>query len=188
MIECLIGEVRAADSLTQHASEFVESVKGEEDRSRDVQDRDKSSEARKDRAGEVLFKRLREKCFTISRKNLAISTVIGVALLLLLAVIFIVRERKGNSLDLRGITPVDAEAIPSKSIALSATGLVKIVVRDKGTLEKIYAGNLPAGTAKTISYHRPVQVFYDRGEYLLIQQDNGEKVYPQPGRGGVEIK
>jgi transcriptional regulator with XRE-family HTH domain len=60
MMECPIGEIRAADSLKQHASEFVESVKGEEDRSRDVPDRDKSSEARKDRIVEVLFQRLRE--------------------------------------------------------------------------------------------------------------------------------
>ncbi|MDR2432300.1 MAG: hypothetical protein LBD34_00925 [Puniceicoccales bacterium] len=62
-----------------------------------------------------------------------------------------------------------AEMIPGKSITLSAIGAVKVVVRNGETLEKVYAGNLEAGTAKTISHYRPIQVFYDRGEHLLIQ-------------------
>jgi predicted transcriptional regulator len=183
MKECPVREVRAVDSL-QYASELVESIKQEVGEVCDIQD-DGLVGSERNRI-KNMFLKLREKCSKVPKRKLAISTGIGVAFLLLLAAVFLVHER--HSLDLNSITPVAAEMIPSKSITLSATGSVKVVVRNGETLEKVYAGNLSAGTAKTISYYKPIQIFYDRGEYLLVQQDNGEKIYPQPGRGGIEIK
>ncbi|MDR2435761.1 MAG: helix-turn-helix domain-containing protein [Puniceicoccales bacterium] len=183
MRECPVKEVRAVDSLW-HASELVESVKREAGEFGDMRD-DETVETERNRTRNMFLK-LREKCSKVPKRKLAISAGIGLAFLLLVAAVFLVRERR--SLDLKGITPAAAEMIPGKSITLSATGAVKVVVRNGETLEKVYTGNLSAGTAKTISYHKPIQVFYDRGEHLLIQQDNGEKIYPQPGRGGIEIK
>ncbi|MDR2720847.1 MAG: helix-turn-helix domain-containing protein [Puniceicoccales bacterium] len=184
MRECPVRGVCTMDSL-QHASELIESAKQEGEEFCDVRDC-QPVKTGKNRI-ENMFLKLREKCSKTFGRKLIILAGVGVAFLLLLIVIFVTRER-WHSFDPRGITPVAAEMIPSKSITLSATGSVKIVVRDRETLEKVYAGNLLSGTAKTISYYRPVQVFYDRGEHLLIQQDSGEKIYPQPGRGGVEIK
>ncbi|MDR2737455.1 MAG: helix-turn-helix domain-containing protein, partial [Puniceicoccales bacterium] len=74
------------------------------------------------------------------------------------------------------------------SISLVAIGDVKVVVREKLSGDKIFSGNLEAGMVKKISYSRPVQIFYDKGESLWIKRQNGEQLYPQPGRGGVEIK
>ncbi|MDR0679920.1 MAG: helix-turn-helix domain-containing protein [Puniceicoccales bacterium] len=184
MRECPIKEVRVADSIKYHASALVESVKSEEEKACDV--KDQLAATKKERLQDTLHN-LSEKFPGFSKKNLTIALLIGVIFLLLLVIIFTARKKK-EPFDFRSITPAESEKIPNKSITLSTTGTVKVVVRSKNTLEKIYAGNLLAGIAKTISYYRPIQVFYDRGECLLIQQDNGEKIYPQPGRGAIEIK
>jgi transcriptional regulator with XRE-family HTH domain len=73
-------------------------------------------------------------------------------------------------------------------ISLAAIGNAKVVVREKASGDKIFAGNLEAGMVKKISYSRPIQIFYDKGESLWIKRSNGEQVYVQPGRGGIEVK
>ncbi|MDR0742078.1 MAG: helix-turn-helix domain-containing protein [Puniceicoccales bacterium] len=80
------------------------------------------------------------------------------------------------------------DAANQSVLSLIPTGNVKVVVRSKASGEKIFAGNLESGEVKKIVYASPVQVFYDNGEFLLIKQANGEQLYPQPGRGGIEIK
>ncbi|MDR1255838.1 MAG: helix-turn-helix domain-containing protein [Puniceicoccales bacterium] len=182
MAECPIPEDHIADTVKYNNTAFAESANEEK-----VGDAENGAAGPKNKKLQGTLSNLGKKLLKFSKKRLAILGGIGVAILLILAVIFEACERK-NPLDLKGITPVAPELIPSKSITLMASGPVRVVVRTRETLEKIYAGNLSAGTAKAISYYRPVQIFYDCGEHLLVQQDNGEKIYPQPGRGGIEIK
>ncbi|MDR2779351.1 MAG: helix-turn-helix domain-containing protein [Puniceicoccales bacterium] len=80
------------------------------------------------------------------------------------------------------------DTVNQSVLSLIPTGNVKIVVRSKASGEKIFTGNLESGEVKKITYSGPIQVFYDKGEFLLIKQTNGEQIYPQPGRGGIEIK
>ncbi|MDR3273830.1 MAG: helix-turn-helix domain-containing protein [Puniceicoccales bacterium] len=184
MGECPVPEVRVADWIKHHANALVESVKSEDEKTCDVQD--KLTATRKGKIQNMLHN-LDKRLSNVSKKQWGILGGVGVAFLLVLIIIFAAYGR-GKSFDFRDVTPVEANMIPGKSITLSTTGPVRVVVRNKETLEKVYAGNLPAKAAKTISYHRPIQVFYDHGEHLLVQQDNDEKIYPQPGRGGIEIK
>jgi cytoskeletal protein RodZ len=79
-------------------------------------------------------------------------------------------------------------ASEQSTLSLISTGNVKVVVRNKGSGEKIFSGNLESGNVKKVQYSAPVQVFFDHGEFLLIKQANGEQLYPSPGRGGMEIK
>jgi transcriptional regulator with XRE-family HTH domain len=184
MQSCPIPEFRVVDSIKYSASALVESVKSEEEEIYAVQNDPKSLRME---AFKHMFHDFREKISNVPRKILITFAGIGTVLLLVLVIIFTF-GRKGGEFNFSDIIPIEAEMIPAKSVTLSTTGTVKVVIRNKGTLEKIFSGNLPAGTAKTVSYYKPVQIFYDNGEHLLIQQDNGDKVYPQPGRGGIEIK
>jgi cytoskeletal protein RodZ len=184
MKACPVREFRIIDSIKYSASALVESVKFED--GEDFKTEDESIKAEKKTMGDTLSF-LKERLLSMSKKNLIILSGIVAVFLLILIAIF-AYTRVSGELNLNGIVPVEASVIPSRSITLSATAPIRVVVRQKDTLEKIYSGNLSASTAKTVSYYKPVQVFYDRGEHLLIQQDDGEKIYPQPGRGGVEIK
>jgi hypothetical protein len=80
---------------------------------------------------------------------------------------------------------------PAESdIWLIATGNVNVIVKesDSGADGHIFSGTLEAGTTKKISYGKPIQVFYDGGEFLMIKQADGEKLYLQPGRGAVALR
>lgn len=187
MRDCPIHEFRVLDSIKCHANSIVEVVRhdncdGPNENSTEKKDIEKNTQIFSN-----FINFLREKAIRLPKRNVFIYS--GTALLsLLLIIAVVIFKNKKDDFDVSGIIPVDVQNVSARSIVLSTTSAVNIVVRNKGTLEKIYAGNLPAGTIKTIAYYKPIHVFYDRGEYLLIQQDDGEKIYPQPGRGGVEIK
>jgi hypothetical protein len=75
-----------------------------------------------------------------------------------------------------------------KKIAIRANGDVKVIVRDGEDKSKIFSGILSKGREEMITYKKPIQVYFDRGEALVIEMDNGEYLHPESGRGGLQIK
>ncbi|MDR2776805.1 MAG: helix-turn-helix domain-containing protein [Puniceicoccales bacterium] len=136
------------------------------------------------------FKRLMEKFKIIIQHRLFLKIVSGLAIVTLIFVVFF--KAFSSKTEYTKIQSRRADKILDTAnqsvLSLIPTGNVKVVVRSKVSGEKIFAGNLESGEVKKIVYSSPVQVFYDNGEFLLVKQANGEQLYPQPGRGGIEIK
>ncbi len=185
MSQCPVQAFHVNEAVKYHASDVVNFIKDDYESVEESVRPNKTEEKVKSLSSFV--NSVKNKFSSITKRSF-ILWISGFIIFVLVIIGILLFRSDRDSFDISGILPVEAEMIPTKSIVLSATGNVKVVVRNKDTLEKIYSGGLISGTVKTIAYYKPVQVFYDHGEYLLIQQDNGEKVYPQPGRGGVEIK
>ena len=129
-------------------------------------------------------KKIKNFCFGTSKRMwISLGTIL--ALLLLIITIPIIHSHQKRTISKAEVTKALAT---EQEITLASTGNVKVVVRDKTSSERIFSGTLGNGEIKKIKYSRPIQVFYDRGEFLLIRQPNNEQLYPQPGRGGLEIK
>ncbi|MDR0693203.1 MAG: helix-turn-helix domain-containing protein [Puniceicoccales bacterium] len=135
------------------------------------------------------FKRLREKMKTIFQHRHFIKIASGLLIVILVFVFFKAFSSKTGHAKIpsRRVDKI-LDTANQSVLSLIPTGNVKVVVRSKASGEKIFVGNLESGEVKKIVYSSPVQVFYDNGEFLLIKQANGEQLYPQPGRGGIEIK
>jgi hypothetical protein len=92
----------------------------------------------------------------------------------------------------RGLVKVETvEAVPEvvqKRIVMRSNGEVKIIARDEGDKTKVFSGTLLKGEEKIITYMKPIQIYFDRGESLVIEMDNGEHLHPESGRGGLRIK
>ncbi len=187
MSQCPVPEFKVSDSIKHHSGDFVEHIKSDTSISEDISKKEHNKLDETISNVTSWFKNFKSKLSVLPQRKLLIGGGILLSLILCIVLVFVLNHTR-NSFDVSGIVPVEAESIATKSIVLSATGNVNVVVRNKGSLEKIYSGTLTAGVVKSISYYKTVQIFYDHGEFLLIQQDNGERVYPQPGRGGVEIK
>ena len=130
------------------------------------------------------YKKIKNFCFgTPKRMWISLGSIL--ALLLLMIIIPLIHSHHKRTISKTEVTKALAT---EQEITLASTGNVKVVVRDKITSERIFSGTLGNGEIKKIKYSRPIQVFYDRGEFLLIRQPNNEQLYPQPGRGGLEIK
>jgi hypothetical protein len=128
--------------------------------------------------------------FFSNKRRIVVSVSSATAIILVLVMLVAGVKRRGSNhekLPASQVSKVLNEQ-PPPEISLESTGNVKVIVREKGSGEKIFSGTLESGAAKKISYSKPIQIFYDGGEFLLIKQGNGEKLYPQPGRGGIEIK
>ncbi|MDR1173281.1 MAG: helix-turn-helix domain-containing protein [Puniceicoccales bacterium] len=136
------------------------------------------------------FKRLMEKFKTIVQHRHFAKIVSGLVIVILAFIAFsktsFSKTEHAKTQSRRADKVLDAAN--QSVLSLIPTGNVKVVVRSKASGEKIFAGNLESGEVKKIFYSVPIQVFYDNGEFLLIKQANGEQLYPQPGRGGIEIK
>jgi cytoskeletal protein RodZ len=118
------------------------------------------------------------------------SEIVGVCVILLILAIAIpriVRKSHHTKIPTEQVNQIFS-APEQKTLSLVANGNVKVVVRDKESGEKIFTGDLVAGAKKEISYGKPLQIFYDKGEFVSIDQRNGERIRLQPGRGGMEIK
>ncbi|MDR1401872.1 MAG: helix-turn-helix domain-containing protein [Puniceicoccales bacterium] len=110
----------------------------------------------------------------------------ALVIILILCKIF---PRGSVSTEMLGEQVSGVSSVPSQStVSLIATGHVKVVVREKSSGTKLFSGDLESGSVRKITHAKPIQIFYDSGEFLLIKQANGEQLYPQPGRGGIEIK
>ncbi|MDR2629161.1 MAG: helix-turn-helix domain-containing protein [Puniceicoccales bacterium] len=136
------------------------------------------------------FKQLVEKFKTVVQHGHFLKIISGLVIVVLISVVF--SKAFFSKTEYAKVQSRRADRILDTAnrsvLSLIPTGNVKVVVRSKVSGEKIFAGNLESGEVKKIVYSSPIQVFYDNGEFLLIKQANGEQLYPQPGRGGIEIK
>lgn len=190
MARCPVREFQVSDALRRHSGDVVEHLKddGTLDGKSEQPPKHEQSPKSLQRASELLAG-WKNKVAALPRKHLIIGVFIACCLILAICGGVFYGLQKEN-FDIDSIIPVAADEaqIQAHTVTLSASGNVKVVVRNKGTLEKIYSGGLVSGTVKTIAYYKPIQIFYDHGEYLLIEQEDGERICPQPGRGGVEMK
>ena len=72
-------------------------------------------------------------------------------------------------------------------LSLISTGNVKVVVRSKKTGDKLFAGKIEPGNIEKISYSEPIQIFYDKGEYLIIKRQDGEQLPLRQAEGALEL-
>ena len=123
--------------------------------------------------------------------NTKVLKIVGIsAIILLLCIVFgsLLLHKNSSSKVLSKEAEQVLSSVHESSFSLVATNKVKVVVRNKNSGDKIFVGNMDPGEVKKITHSEPVQVFYENGEYLMIKQADGEQLYPQPGRGGIEIK
>jgi transcriptional regulator with XRE-family HTH domain len=130
----------------------------------------------------------RAKGFYGKGRSMKIIVAISLAALLALAAVTVFRAGKNHGEISKASVDGVLGTAEQSSLSLIATGKVRVVVREKKTGHRIFTDVLEAGTVKKISHATPIQIFYDGGEFLLIKRANGEQIYPQPGRGGLEIK
>ncbi|MDR0740400.1 MAG: helix-turn-helix domain-containing protein [Puniceicoccales bacterium] len=113
------------------------------------------------------------------------GTILFVSLLLYL-VIGIVARPHSSSIEVaqseRTNEPVE------KKITIRASGDVKVMVRSEEDKTKIFSGMVQKSGERVITYKVPIQIFFDRGEFLVIELANGELLHPDSGRGGIQIK
>jgi transcriptional regulator with XRE-family HTH domain len=75
-----------------------------------------------------------------------------------------------------------------KRVVIRSSGEVKVMVRGEEDKSQIFSGTLKKGDEKMISYKKPIQVYFNRGESLVVEMDSGEHLHPDSGRGGLQIK
>jgi transcriptional regulator with XRE-family HTH domain len=75
-----------------------------------------------------------------------------------------------------------------KKITMRANGDVKVMVRSEEDKAKLFSGMVQKDAEQVITYKTPIQIFFDRGEFLVIELANGEFLHPDSGRGGIRIK
>jgi hypothetical protein len=109
----------------------------------------------------------------------------GVSLLFLILYATIVRP--GNR-QLETMFQNHMGELIQKRIVMRSSGDVKVMVRLEQDKSKIFSGTLSKGSEKIITYKKPIQLYFDRGEALTIEMDSGEYLYPDSGRGGMQIK
>jgi cytoskeletal protein RodZ len=80
------------------------------------------------------------------------------------------------------------EVITEKSIVVRANGDIKLMIRLEENKEKLFSGAMKKGDTKPITYKTPIQIYFDHGEFLVIELANGEILHPDSGRGGIQIK
>ncbi|MDR2200860.1 MAG: helix-turn-helix domain-containing protein [Puniceicoccales bacterium] len=85
-------------------------------------------------------------------------------------------------------TAEDVREFIEKKVVIRSSGEVKVMVRDGEDKSKIFSGVLKKGDEKMVSYKKPIQIYFNRGESLVIEMDNGEHLHPDSGRGGLQIK
>jgi hypothetical protein len=75
-----------------------------------------------------------------------------------------------------------------RKITLRASGDVKVMIRSEEDKAKLFSGTVQKSGERAITYKAPIQIFFDRGEFLVIELANGELLHPDSGRGGIQIK
>lgn len=113
---------------------------------------------------------------------------IGSLLALIVAISLIMKLFSGASNNEQAYKNVQQyrHAAQVKNYSITATSDVKIIIRNRDTKEKVFNGTLSTGETKTFEFSAPMQMFYDKGDALVIKCGN-DMIYPQPGRGGLEL-
>ncbi|MDR1591149.1 MAG: helix-turn-helix domain-containing protein [Puniceicoccales bacterium] len=113
------------------------------------------------------------------------GTVLLVSLLIYLIISIVSRPNLSPS---KATQQENISAIVEKKITMRASGDVKVMVRSEEDKAKLFSGMVQKGTEQIVTYRAPIQIFFDRGEFLVIELANGEFLHPDSGRGGIQIK
>ena len=113
--------------------------------------------------------------------------VIVILLITILISISKQRPRIGGHYTHAGRQVTKVNDITEHVISLISTGNVKVVVRSKKTGDKLFAGKIEPGDIEKISYSEPIQIFYDKGEYLIIKRQDGKQFPLRQAEGALEI-
>jgi cytoskeletal protein RodZ len=126
-----------------------------------------------------------DKVAAIKRVGIIGGAALLVSLLLYVIIGMIFRPNLPSS----GVTKLEniSEFIERK-ITMRASEDVKVMVRSEEDKAKLFSGTVQKGIEKAITYKAPIQIFFDRGEFLSIELANGELLHPDSGRGGIQIK
>lgn len=114
---------------------------------------------------------------------------IGALFILITVIIIIVKLFSSSPNDARMLNEAKqySQKVQARSYSITATNNVKLIIRNRDTKEKVFSGTLSAGETRSFNFSAPMQMFYDKGDSLIIKKSNGEMIYPQPGRGGIEL-
>jgi hypothetical protein len=122
----------------------------------------------------------------ITVKNVGIIALAGVIISLLfymlVGIIFHPSSRAGE------VEQKKAVAVVPKKITIRASEDIKVIVRVEEDKSNLFSGTLKKGSEKMLDYTTPIQIYFDRGEFLIIELANGEYLHPDSGRGGIQIK
>ena len=115
--------------------------------------------------------------------------VIGSIFILVTVIILILKLFSSSPSDAKILSEARqySQNAQSRNYSITATNDVKLIIRNRDNKEKVFSGTLSAGETRTFNFKTPMQMFYDKGDSLIIKKSNGEMIYPQPGRGGIEL-
>jgi hypothetical protein len=113
------------------------------------------------------------------------GTILFVVLLLYL-VISIISHPHSSSVEMAQLERTNE--LVEKKITIRASGDVKVMVRSEEDKAKLFSGTVQRSSERAITYRAPIQIFFDRGEFLVVELANGELLHPDSGRGGIQIK
>lgn len=183
MKECPIKEFEVLDSPSRDMS-FTTIVTNEKEQDEEaetvIDDSTKFSDIMRD---------VKKQCTTFYKTKKKVLLIGTVAVIAIIAITSICCHFKNHDSSApKHVEQSQKAVVQQQSLSLVSTGNVRVIVRTKDSSEKIFSGMLEPGEIKKIPYEQPIQIFFDKGEHLLINRPDGEQVYPQPGRGGVEIK
>ena len=183
MNECPIKEFEVLDAPSRDVSftTIVTNEKEQDDEGETViDDSTRFSDVMRD---------VKKQCATFYKTKKKIIIIGTVALLAIITTISICCHFKNHDDDAKKyVEQAKKTVVQQQAVSLVSTGNVRVIVRTKDSSEKIFSGMLEPGEIKKITYEQPIQIFFDKGEHLLINRPDGEQVYPQPGRGGIEVK
>jgi cytoskeletal protein RodZ len=122
---------------------------------------------------------------TVKTVGIIGGAILIVSLLLYAAVRIILRP----SLPSAEVTKLEnISEFAEKKVTIRAKGDVKVMVRSEEDKTKLFSGTVQKAGEQVITYKTPIQIFFDRGEFLVIELANGELLHPDSGRGGIQIK
>ncbi|MDR3317762.1 MAG: helix-turn-helix domain-containing protein [Puniceicoccales bacterium] len=136
-----------------------------------------------------IITRIRE-TITYIRETITLKTMgaIGLAVVLVSLLLYMIIGMVSHpSPQMVAVVQENVEPV-QKKITIRASGDIKVMVRVENNKEKLFSGTLQKGNEKIVTYTTPIQIYFDRGEFLVIELTNGEYLHPDSGRGGIQIK
>ncbi|MDR1906892.1 MAG: helix-turn-helix domain-containing protein [Puniceicoccales bacterium] len=154
-------------------------------------DLDKVKTSFSDDVDEVTTSHEEPKSFSMNKaKAMKVAGIIGGTILLVLLLLYMIVGIVSRP-DLPSVKVTKLENIGEfveKKITMRAREDVKVIVRSEEDKAKLFSGTVQKGSEQVITYKTPIQIFFDRGEFLVVELANGEFLHPDSGRGGVQIK
>jgi transcriptional regulator with XRE-family HTH domain len=186
MVKCPVGPFETLES-SQKRREMVSQVA----RKTQAVDLDKVKTSFSDDANEAIASQEESKSIA-ANKVVAIkrAAIIGgsASLVALLLYVIVGMFSRSNS-PASGVAKLEnVSELFEKKITMRASEDVKVMVRSEEDKAKLFSGAVQKGSERVIAHKMPIQIFFDRGEFLTIELANGELIHPDSGRGGIQIK